>query len=224
MATPSCESEGLSLHSHWLVFLSKSVLPPWNCVGTLAEVTIGATALISCVSGPMIPTTLLAASSWLTAGFESASSHCVSAWAMLSCWPRMPPASLIAFCATCDPWSMACPRLARLPVKHESTPMVTALVGSLPEDDVLLPPHAASTHIAATEPATRRRVPAFRWLTIISRPLQAKAPPVLGEISPGFVRCQWLDHRTNSADKLGGDGRALPPRAAPAWGPPPLFR
>src|SRR6202521_5983558 len=141
MATPSGESEGLSLHSHWLGFLSNRVLPPWNCVGILAEETIGATALISWVSGPMMPTTLLAASSWCTAGTESDSSHCVSACLIASCWPRMPPASLIAFCATWEPWSMAWPRLARLPVKQDSTPIVTGPVGSLPEEleGVLLP-------------------------------------------------------------------------------------
>src|SRR5258708_4762912 len=173
MATPSCESEGLSLHRYGSVFLSNSVLPPWNWVGILAEVTIGETALISWVSGPMIPTTLLAPSSWWTAGTESASSHCVSAWLICSCWPRMPPPSLIAFWATWEPWSMAWPRLARVPVKHDSTPMVTGPVGSLPEGVVLFP-HAAITNTAATEVATRRQIPVRRWLTIITS-LHAKA-------------------------------------------------
>ena len=60
MATPSCESDGLSLHRYWFVLWSKDVLPPWNSVGTLAWVRIGASAAISCVSGPMIPTAWLA--------------------------------------------------------------------------------------------------------------------------------------------------------------------
>src|ERR1700687_6516202 len=112
IVTPSLESEGLSLHRYGLAFVSNSVLPPWNWVGILADDTMGATALISWVSGPMIPTTLLAPSSWRVAGTESASSHWVSAWVMFSCCLRMPPASLIAFWATCEPWSMAWPRLS----------------------------------------------------------------------------------------------------------------
>ena len=79
MATPSCESDGLSRQRYWLVFLSKAVLPPWNSVGILAALTIGDTAAISCVSGPMMPLTLSAERSWRTAGTASASSHCVSA-------------------------------------------------------------------------------------------------------------------------------------------------
>src|ERR1700674_1544028 len=190
MATPSCESDGLSLQRYGSVFLSNRVLPPWNWVGILADVTIGETALISWVSGPIIPTTLLAPSSWWTADTESASSHCVSAWLSCSCWPRMPPASLMAFWATCEPWSMAWPRLARVPVKQDSTPIVTGPVGSLPEVVVLLP-HAAITKTAATELATRRQVPTCR-LTVMtsSRPKLGSVRP---EISPASVSCQWLD-------------------------------
>src|SRR6202521_308574 len=174
MATPSWESEGLSLHSHWLGFLSNRVLPPWNCVGILAEETIGATALISWFSGPMTPTTWLAASSERVAGTESASSHCVSAWLRFSVWPRIPPPSLTAFCATIEPWSMASPRLARVPVKQDSTPMVTGPLGSLPEVEEVPVPHAPRTNATAAEPATRRQGAARRsvlpTLAFINRP------------------------------------------------------
>ena len=67
---------------------------------------------------------------------------------------------------------MAWPRLARVPVKHDSTPMVTGPVGSLPEE-LELPPHAAITKIAATEVATMRQVPTFRRLTVMTS-LQAQ--------------------------------------------------
>src|SRR3984893_9514640 len=167
MATPSCESEGLSLQRYGSVFLSNRALPPWTWVAILADVTVGGTA-------------------W---------SHCVWACLLASCWPRMPPASLIAFWATCEPWSMAWPRLARVPVKHDSTPMVTGPLGCLPEVVEVLLPHAATNTTAATELATRRQVPARRS----ERPRIIKTPPgkpkpVPGEISPANPRCQWLDH------------------------------
>src|ERR1700730_10255644 len=68
MATPSCESDGLSRQRYGLAFLSNAVLPPWNCVGILAALTIGATAAISCVSGPMMPVALSVASILRAAG------------------------------------------------------------------------------------------------------------------------------------------------------------
>src|ERR1700730_9851934 len=158
MATPSWESEGLSRQRYAFELWSKAGLPPWNWSGILAAETMGATALISCVSGPMIPTTLLSESSLRTDGTESASSHWVSACDRFSVCPRMPPASLIAFCAIWEPWSIAAPRLARLPVKQDSTPIETGPVGCLPPVlGVELVPQAASRSAAATLPDRRRR-------------------------------------------------------------------
>src|SRR5260221_1913112 len=102
MATPSWESEGLSRHNQVLVLWSKRVLPPWNSSGILAEVMIGASALISWVSGPIIPTTFWAARSWRSARTEPASSHWVSAGAQASYLPRPPPAPFIASYGTCE--------------------------------------------------------------------------------------------------------------------------
>src|SRR6202022_702864 len=166
MATPSWESEGLSRHRYALVLWSETVLPPWNWVGTLAAETMGATALISCVSGPMMPTRSLLASNLRTAGTESASSHWVSACDNCSCFPRMAPASLIAFCAIWDPWSIALPRLARLPVKQDRTPMETGPVGCLPPLVDVDPPQAARRSANATLPVrrTRRGVPTIAFL------------------------------------------------------------
>src|ERR1700730_1225892 len=157
MATPNWESEGLSRHSQVLVLWSKRVLPPWDSSGILADEMMGASALISWVSGPIIPTTFWAARSWRSAGTESASSHWVSAWARFSCLPRMPPASLIAFWATWEPCNMASPRLARVPVKQDRTPIVTE---TPPELEVEFePPHAASVSMSTRQPDTIRRDP-----------------------------------------------------------------
>src|ERR1700674_2269742 len=226
MATPSCESDGLSLHNHGLAFLSNRVLPPWNWVGILAEVTIGATALISWVSGPMIPTTLLEASSWWTAGTESASSHCVSAWASLSCWPRMPPPSLIAFCATCEPWSMAWPRLAKVPVKQDSTPMVTGPLGSLLFVLEVEVSHAARANAAATEPARMRHRPACASaLTLLLMNPPAQSPSWIGPrlVQPSHIVNGWTTGPLCLLDSA-ANGRATHRRASAARAQPPLRR
>src|SRR5487761_1694399 len=177
MATPSCESEGLSLHRYGLAFLSNRVLPPWNWVVILAAVTMGGTAAISCVSGPMIPTTLLFASRDRAATAPSASSHWVSACWSTSCWPNIPPPSLIAFWAICEPWSIAAPRLERLPVKQDSTPMVTGPVGRW-ELELGVLPHAARTHAAAATLATRRAAPDCRLVFSLTRFIVCVPPTV----------------------------------------------
>src|SRR5450631_1080083 len=162
IATPSWESEGLERQRYWLVFLSNAVLPPWNSVGILAALTIGDTAAISWVSGPMMPVALSEASSLRTAGTASASSHCLSSWLRSSCLPRTPPFLLMTCWATCEPCSMAWPRTARGPVKQERTPKETCpalSVVMLPADpplEVLVLPQAATSR-AATVPVSRRR-------------------------------------------------------------------
>ena len=74
-------------------------------------------------------------------------------------------------------------RLASVPVKHDSTPMVTGPVGSLPELEEVLLPHAASTNTAATELATRRQVPSCRRFRIIS-----PSTPKLGRLGRRLVQ------------------------------------
>src|SRR6202035_1431689 len=59
MATPSWESDGLSLKKNGSVWWSRAVSPPWNSSTILLASRIGSTPLISCVSGPITPLTCL---------------------------------------------------------------------------------------------------------------------------------------------------------------------
>src|SRR5579859_1712568 len=77
----------------------------------------------------------------------------------------MPPLSLIVFIATWEPWSMAWPRLARLPEKHERTPIVTGPVGRWAVVPLLLQ-QAASTNADAAEPARTRQLPGCRVVPV----------------------------------------------------------
>ncbi len=95
--------------------------PPWNSSTIPAPLRIGSTAAISWVSGPITPETPPERSFWV-AGTASARSHWVSCWLSLTWLPLTPPAALIAFCATWEPCSIAWPRLASRPLKHDSTP------------------------------------------------------------------------------------------------------
>src|SRR5215472_1345590 len=135
MATPSCESDGLSRKKYGSVWWSRAVSPPWNSSTILLASRIGSTPLISWVSGPITPLTFLV-SIWFVAVTPSATSQLVSPWTSLIWWPLTPPALLITACATWLPWSMAWPRLASRPVKHDSTPYV---IGPelVPPDDPL---------------------------------------------------------------------------------------
>src|ERR1700719_2226468 len=93
----------------------------------------------------------------------------------------MPPLSLMVFMATWEPWSMAWPRLARLPEKHERTPIVTGPVGRWEAPALLLLPQAASTNAATVELARRRQAPGCRLvpfcLGCIRGPQRAAKPP-----------------------------------------------
>lgn len=63
---------------------------------------------------------------------------------------------------------MAAPRLDRLPVKQESTPMVTGPVGRC-EVEVLVLPHAARTKAVVARLAIRRPGPEFRFVFALTR-------------------------------------------------------
>jgi hypothetical protein len=85
------------------------------------ESRIGSTPLISWVSGPITPLMFLV-SIWFVAVTPSATSQLVSPVTSCTFRPSTPPAALISLWATLAPWSIACPRLARRPVKQERTP------------------------------------------------------------------------------------------------------
>ncbi len=121
MATPSCESDGLSRKKYGSPWWSRAVSPPWNSSTTWLASRIGSTPLISCVSGPITPLMFLV-SIWFTAVTPSATSQLVSPVTSCTFCPSTPPAALISLWATFEPWSIACPRLASRPVKQDSTP------------------------------------------------------------------------------------------------------
>src|SRR4029077_9124604 len=104
---------------------------------------------------------------------------------------------------------MAWPRLARVPVKHDRTPMVTGPVGSLPEEVVLLP-QAAITNTAATELATRRQGPDGRRLTVMTF-LRAKSSSRFGR---RLVQPRWLVNGWTTRPMRLVNSAAMPPSAA----------
>src|ERR1035438_9846349 len=65
MATPSCESDGLSRKKYGSVWWSRAVSPPWNSSTMWLESRIGSTPLISWVSGPITPL-MVFVSIWFT--------------------------------------------------------------------------------------------------------------------------------------------------------------
>src|ERR1017187_8385090 len=153
MATPSCESDGLSRKKYLSAWWSRAVSPPWNSSTILLESRIGSTPLISWVSGPITPL-MVFVSIWFTAVTPSATSQPVSPVTSWTLRLRTPPAVLTSLWATLAPWIIAWPRLASRPVKQERTRWLTG-----PDELLLLPPdplledaHAASRTAAAQEP------------------------------------------------------------------------
>src|ERR1022692_172366 len=102
MATPSCESDGLSRKKYGSVWWSRAVSPPWNSSTMWLESRIGSTPLISWVSGPITPL-MVFVSIWFTAVTPSATSQPVSPVASCTLRLSTPPAELISLWATLAP-------------------------------------------------------------------------------------------------------------------------
>src|ERR1700680_1529873 len=121
---------------------------------------------------------------------------------------------------------MAAPRLARLPVKHDSTPIVTGPVGRCEEDVVVVVPHAASTNAVATVLATRRQRPArssvLPLLTFMNRP-PAQSPSWIGPrlVQPSHIVNGWTTGPVCLLDSAANE-RAIHCRASAARAQPSL--
>src|SRR5215469_15188044 len=163
IATPSWESEGLSRKKYGSVWWSRAVSPPWNSSTILLASRIGSTPLISCVSGPITPLTFFV-SIWFVAVTPSATSQLVSPVTSATLRPSTPPAALISFCATLLPCSIAWPRLASRPVKHDRTPYVTGPDELPPPPELADDAQAASSTAAAQAPTA---FPAMECFTVI---------------------------------------------------------
>ena len=113
----------------------------------------------------------------------------------------------MTFCATCDPWSIASPRTASGPVKHESTPndtwpALSVLMLPPPELPLGLELPQAATTTATAMPVRKRlgaRVFGIRSMAVgdtVQPPSagQFRGPsPVLAEVCSGRGQlCQWV--------------------------------
>src|SRR5437588_1643182 len=157
MATLSCESDGFGRQIHWSSLVSNTVVPPRKIIGIRLLSMIGRTAKSSVLVGPIWTTMRLAPMSLFSAGTASAASLWVSARWISIVRPRIPPASLIARCATRAPSRIAAPTSAWTPVIAASTPTETG-AGAVPPGD------ATSSAAASTpvESVNHFRLPVAR--------------------------------------------------------------
>src|ERR1700680_1081122 len=110
---------------------------------------------------------------------------------------------------------MPAPRLARLPVKQDSTPIVTGPVGRC-EVVVVVVPHAARRKAAATEPANKRHRPARASvlpLLLMNRP-PAQSPSWIGPrlVQPPHIVNGWTTVPLRLLDSA-ANGRSADRRA-----------